>query len=413
MSNKPLAGLRVLEFSHMIMGPTAGLLMADLGADVIKVEPAPDGDHTRTLPGFAAGFFSGFNRNKRAIALNLKAPEGQDAMRRLVAQSDILVENYAPGTMERLQCGYEQLKTQNERLIYLALKGFLPGPYENRPALDEIVQFQAGLAYMTGPPGKPLRAGSSINDILGGVFGVTAVLAAVEERHRTGKGQKVTSALFETATFLMLTHMAGYIATGKDPRPMPVRHRAWAIYDVFDTAGEDQIFIGVTSDMQWKRLCEAFELDELFGDARLVTNAMRVQEREWMIPRLQEAFSRLPKPEIADRCEAASIPFAPVGKPTDLFDDPHLLASGGLLDVAVSKTDGTVQNARLPALPISFGTESGRASLERQPPKLGENGPDVLAEAGFTQTEIDRLVETGIVIVGASGKAARSALEKA
>src|SRR4051795_9306981 len=336
MSSQPLQGLRVLEFSHTIMGPCAGLVLADLGADVVKIEPAPSGDHTRRLPGFAAGFFATFNRNKRSLALDLKHPEGRAAAHRLVAGADVVLENYGPGTMERLGCGWEDLRAVNSRLIYLALKGFLAGPYEHRPALDEVVQFQSGLAYMTGPPGRPLRAGASIIDIMGAMFGVIAVQAALRERDATGRGQRVSSALFENATFLMSTHMAGMAATGLDARPMPIRRGAWAIYEVFDTQ-DDQLFIGVTSDQQWARFVEEFGLQELAADPRLATNVMRLPERAWLIPALQEVLAALPQEEVAQRCERANVSGAPVSQPGDLFDDPHLLATGGLVDVLVSR----------------------------------------------------------------------------
>ena len=288
MSATPLAGLRVLEFSHTVMGPTAGLIFAELGADVIKVEPAPKGDHTRGLGGFAAGFFAAFSRNKRSLAVDLKKPEGQAVIHRLVPTIDLVLENYGPGTMERLGCGYEQLAPLNPRLIYLALKGYLAGPYEHRPALDEVVQFQTGLAFMTGPIGQPLRAGASVIDILGAVFGVVAAQAALREREQTGKGQRVGSALFESAAFLMSTHMAGMAATGLEARPMPARRGAWAIYEVFKTADDGQLFIGVTSDQQWARFVEEFSLQELAADPRLATNFMRLAERAWLIPALQE-----------------------------------------------------------------------------------------------------------------------------
>src|ERR1700744_2157399 len=287
MSATPLAGLRVLEFSHTVMGPTAGLILAELGADVIKVEPAPKGDHTRAVGGFAAGFFAAFSRNKRSIAVDLKKPEGQAVIRALVPTVDVMLENYGPGTMERLGCGYAQLALLNPRLIYLALKGYLAGPYENRPALDEVVQFQTGLAFMTGPIGQPLRAGASVIDILGAVFGVVAAQAALREREHTGQGQRVGSALFESAAFLMSTHMAGMAATGLEARPMPARRGAWAIYEVFKTAGDGQLFIGVTSDQQWARFVGEFSLEELAADPRLATNIMRLAEREWLSPSRQ------------------------------------------------------------------------------------------------------------------------------
>src|ERR1700722_4612016 len=298
MSATPLAGIKALEFSHTVMGPTAGLVFAELGADVIKVEPAPNGDHTRSLGGFGAGFFAAFNRNKRSLAVDLKRREGQAVIHRLVPTADLILENFGPGTMERLGCGYEQLAPLNPRLVYLALKGYLAGPYEHRPALDEVVQFQTGLAFMTGPPGRPLRAGASVIDILGAAFGVIAAQAALRKRDQTGKGQRVGSALFESAAFLMSTHMAGMTATGLEARPMPARRGAWAIYEVFKTAEDGQLFIGVTSDQQWTRFVEEFSLQELAADPRLATNFTRLQERTWLIPALQQILAKYPQREV-------------------------------------------------------------------------------------------------------------------
>jgi crotonobetainyl-CoA:carnitine CoA-transferase CaiB-like acyl-CoA transferase len=414
MSAAPLTGLKVFEFSHTIMGPTAGLVFAELGADVVKVEPAPDGDHTRRLGGFAAGFFPALNRNKRSLTIDLKRPEGQAAMRRLAKTADVVIENYGPGTMERLGCGYEALIKANPRLIYLALKGYLGGPYEKRPALDEVVQFQVGLAFMTGPPGQPLRAGASIVDILGAVFGVVAAQAALRERDSTGRGQRVSSSLFEAAAFLMSTHMAGMAATGLPAQPMPARRGAWAIYEVFATADGD-LFIGVTSDQQWTRFTEEFALQELASDPRLATNLMRAQERSWLIPHLRAVLAKLPQSEVTRRCERANVSWSPVGQPGDLFADAHLLASGGLLDVFIPRIAGAVgqtgsqtgsqtggqtagQTVGLPAMPIEFGAARERPGLIRQPPRLGEHSVEVLAEAGYSPVEIASLVAGRIII---------------
>ena len=399
MSATPLAGLRVLEFSHTVMGPTAGLVFAELGADVIKVEPVPKGDHTRGLGGFAAGFFAAFSRNKRSLAVDLKKPAGQAVIHALVPTVDLVLENYGPGTMERLGCGYEQLAPLNERLIYLALKGYLAGPYEHRPALDEVVQFQTGLAFMTGPIGQPLRAGASVIDIMGAMFGVIAAQAALREREQTGKGQRVSSALFENAAFLMSTHMAGMVATGLEARPMPARRGAWAIYEVFKTAGGAQLFIGVTSDQQWGRFVEEFGLQELARDPRLATNIMRLAERSWLIPALQDVLSRLSQDEVQARCERANVSWAPVGQPGDLFTDPHLLATGGLLDVMISRLGGTEGTpAKLPALPIEFGADRARPGIRMQSPRMGEHSVAVLAEAGYRAEMIAELVRDGVVI---------------
>ena len=399
MSATPLAGLKVLEFSHAVMGPTAGLIFAELGADVVKVEPAPKGDHTRGLGGFAAGFFAAFNRNKRSLSIDLKSPAGQAAMLRLAAKADIVLENYGPGTMERLGCGYDAFGKTNPRLIYLALKGYLAGPYEHRPALDEVVQYQSGLAYMTGPPGKPLRAGASIIDIMGAMFGVIAVQAALRERDTTGKGQRVSSALFESAAFLMSTHMAGIAITGEDMPPMPARKGAWAIYEVFPCAGDGQLFIGVTSDQQWNRFVEEFGLQELATDPRLASNVMRRDERAWLIPALKEVIARLPQDEVGKRLERANCSWAPVGQPKDLYEDAHLLATGGLLDVFLSRAGGSDGvKAKLPALPIEFGAARERPGVRRQSPRVGEHNAEVLAEAGFTRAEIGVLAETKVIV---------------
>ncbi|MFM9938578.1 MAG: CaiB/BaiF CoA transferase family protein [Hyphomicrobiaceae bacterium] len=398
MSTTPLKGLRVLEFSHAVMGPTAGLVLADLGADVIKVEPGPRGDVTRYLGGFAAGFFAGFNRNKRSVAIDLKQPDGQAALHKLAATADVVLENYGPGTMERLGCGYAALAEINPRLVYLALKGYLNGPYERRPALDEVVQFQAGLAYMTGPPGRPLRAGASIIDILGAVFGVIAVQAALRERDQTGQGQRVSSALFESAVFVMSTQMAGIAITGQPMPPMPARRGAWGIYDVFETQGGG-LFIGVTSDQQWARFTDEFGLQALAADPRLADNVKRVGERSWLISAIAEVLAKMSKADVEQRCERAHVSWAPVGTPMDLFADAHLLASNGLLDVAIASAGGGAgRTAKLPNMPLEFGAERERVTLRRQPPTVGQHNVEVLLAAGVSQAEIQRLTERGILV---------------
>ena len=386
----PLAGIRVLEFCHVIMGPSCGLVLADLGAEVIKIEPV-EGDRTRRLSGFAAGFFATFNRNKRCLAVDLKAPEGRAVIHKLLETTDIVIENFAPGTMERLGFGYEELSAKHPGLIYGALKGFLSGPYENRPALDEIVQFMSGLAYMTGPPGQPLRAGASVCDILGGVLGVVGILAALQERGRTGKGQLVKSALFESAGFLMASHMAGEVVTGRPMPPMPARQGAWAIYETFATSDDRQFFLGITSDQHFRRFCDSFGLAELRDDPTLRTNEDRVAQR----PRLKSIISELIRQrthdEMAEICERASIPFAPVARPSDLPDDPQLNAHGRMLEVAIG--DGRM--VKLPRLPIEMGDHD--TGLRSQPGRIGADTLSILAELGIPEEDARAMVEQGVV----------------
>lgn len=392
----PLAGIRVLEFCQTIMGPSAGLILADLGADVIKVEPAPGGDKTRRLPGFAAGFFGAFNRNKRSLAIDVKSDAGRRAAERLAAQVDIVIENYAPGTMDRLGLGHERLSEINPRLIYCSLKGFLSGPYENRPALDEVVQFMGGLAYMTGPPGRPLRAGTSVIDIMGGTFAVIGIMAALRERERTGKGQLVKSALFESTAFLMSQHMAGHSVTGREVPPMPARVSAWAIYEPFETRDGDQVFIGITSDNHWRRFCEEFGRPDLLADSRYESNEDRVRERPDLVPVVAEVVKRHSREEIVAICERISIPFAPVARTEDLFDDPQLNAGGRMLEIELP---GGIET-RLPRLPIEVGSHD--LALRMQPPAVGEHSREILRECGFEPGEIEDLERSGAIVTGSS-----------
>jgi crotonobetainyl-CoA:carnitine CoA-transferase CaiB-like acyl-CoA transferase len=386
----PLAGIRVLEFCHTIMGPTAGLILADLGADVIKIEPA-EGDSTRRRIGFAAGFFATFNRNKRSLAIDLKSEDGRALLHRVAATADVVLENYAPGTMERLGCGYAELSQKNSRLVYCALKGFLSGPYEHRPALDEVVQFMAGLAYMTGPPGQPLRAGSSVVDIMGGMFAVIGVQAALRERERTGRGQMVKSALFESTAFLMMQHMAGEVVTGKPMPPMPSREGAWAIYDPFVAADGEQIFVGLTSDGHWRRFCEAFDRRDLSQNPAYRTNEDRVRARPVLRPLVGEIIARRTLAELAELFDRIDIPFAPVAKPGDLFEDPQLNSGSRMLDIEFP--NGV--RAKLPRLPIEMGDHD--FALRRQAPALGEHSAEILAKLGLAPGEIAALAQRGII----------------
>ncbi len=384
----PYEGLRVVEFTHMVMGPTCGLVLADLGAEVIKVEP-PAGDNTRRLLGSGAGFYPLFNRNKKSLVLDLQTEEGREAVLRLIDTADVVSENFKDGTMRKLGLDYASLQARNPRLIYVSHKGFLPGPYDHRTALDEVVQMMGGLAYMTGRPGDPLRAGSSVNDIMGGLFGAIGVMAALAERERTGLGQQVQSALFENNVFLVAQHMMQYAMTGKPAAPMPTRISAWGIYDVFSVKDGEQIFLAVVSDTQWAIFCEAFGFSDWQADERLRSNNDRVRERDWLIPALRERLQHHTRAELAALFEREGLPFAPITAPHELLDDPHLLATGGLAPITLPDGARAGQTASTALLPLSLGGE--RLGVRCDPPRLGQDSVDLLVSLGYSQVEAERL----------------------
>ena len=386
----PLSGIRVIEFSHMVMGPAGGLVLADLGADVIRVEPI-SGDKTRTLKGSGAGYFAMYNRNKKSIRLNLKSEDGIKVARELLSGADVLIENFRPGAMNRLGLDYETLSAANPKLIYCSTHGFLKGPYEHRTALDEVAQMMGGLAYMTGPPGKPLRAGASVIDVMGGVWGAIGVLAALEERHRTGKGQQVKSSLYESTVFLVGQHIAQYAVTGTPAAPMPARVSAWAIYDVFETGDDEKVFVGVVSDSQWVTFCEAFGFDELLAEEYLRANNNRVQERDRILPVVRDKFSSMTRDVLMQTLESSGLPFAPIARPQDLLDDPHLTESGGLLEMTLP--DG--KSVSLPAMP--FEMDGHKFGLRLDPPRSGEHSEAILEELGYDRDAIQSLFEGGAV----------------
>ena len=391
----PYAGLRVVEFTHMVMGPTCGMVLGDLGAEVIKVEP-PKGDNTRRLLGVGAGFFPMFNRNKKSLVLDLHTPEGKEAVLKLIATADVVSENFKTETMQKLGLDYESLKALNPRLVYVSHKGFLPGPYDHRTALDEVVQMMGGLAYMTGRSGDPLRAGSSVNDIMGGLFGAIGAMAALKQREVTGLGQKVESALFENNVFLVAQHMMQYAMTGVPANPMPERISPWGIYDVFQvkpadvsTDGPGQIFLAVVSDTQWAIFCQAFGFEDLKADERLTTNNGRVLARDWLMPALRERLAGHTVAELVDKFEAAGLPFAPITRPHDLLDDPHLLATGGLAPIRLP--DGARAGEEASTVLFPFTLDGERPGVRLSPPRLGEHSEALLRSLGYDDAAIARL----------------------
>lgn len=389
--NLPLAGIRVLEFAHMVMGPTCGLLLADLGAEVIKVEPTPIGDNTRRLMGSGAGYWMTYNRNKKSLAIDLKNDKGMNLVKSLIKTADIIIENFRPGAMDKLGLGYEGVKQIKSDIIYGSMKGFLPGPYEHRTALDEVVQMMTGLAYMTGPEGRPLRAGASVNDVMGGMFCAYSIVAALYQRQITGEGQLVETGLFENSAFLVAQHMMQQAVTDKPVSPMPSRVSAWAIYDVFDVKDNEQVFIGVVTDSQWQNFCEAFGLTILGNNQDYALNNQRVQARDKILPIVRETLLQLNKDQVMQLCEKAGLPFSPIQRPEDLFDDVHLNQSGGMGEVVLE----TGKKTKVPLLPFKMNGQ--RFTVRNSVPAFGENTHEILTSLGVNAKDISELATSNII----------------
>jgi crotonobetainyl-CoA:carnitine CoA-transferase CaiB-like acyl-CoA transferase len=391
---QPLAGLRVVEFTHMVMGPTCGMVLADMGAEVIKIEPI-DGDRTRRLLGAGAGFFPMFNRNKKSIAIDLHNPAGAEVARKIAASADVVAENFKPDTMGKYGLDYAALSKANPRLIYVSHKGFLPGPYDHRTALDEVVQMMGGLAYMTGRPGDPLRAGTSVNDIMGGLFGAIGAMGALIQRGITGVGMEVQSALFENNVFLMGQHMLQFAMTGRHPAPMPARDNPWAVYDVFTVRDGEQIFLAAVSDAQWVTFCDVLGFADLKADPTLANNNQRVQVRPALLATLRERLAHRRADELAVLFEKAGLPFAPIRKPEDLYDDPHLIATGGLADVRLPDGEKAGQTVKTTLFPITL--QGHRLGVRMNPPTAGEHTNELLREAGYGPDQIASLRAQAVV----------------
>src|SRR5712675_2015126 len=350
MTELPLAGVRVVEMTHMVMGPTCGMILAQLGADVIKVEP-PAGDKTRSLGGMGTSFFPLFNRGKRSVVLDFAKAADRETMDRLLASADVFLENFRDGQLERQGLGTAELRKKYPHLIVAGHKGFLSGPYEHRPALDEVVQMMSGLAAMTGTREKPQRVGSSANDIMGGMFGAISILAALYQRRGgRGDGADIRIGLFENCLFVVAQHMVEYEMTGNRPRSMPEREHAWPIYDIFETAGGERIFIGVVTEGHWQSFCREFGLQEFLDDAALRTTTDRILARTRIIPRVAEVIKRRNAAELSATLNRLNICFSPINRPEDLFSDPHVLRPGGL----VNNTNANGEPFRVPALPIEW-----------------------------------------------------------
>lgn len=394
MGIKPLlSDIKVLELGHIVAAPTAGLIFSEMGAEVIKIERPNGGDQCRARPD--QSLFITYNANKRSMILDLKNPKGKEIFFRLLKTADIVVDNYAPGVLERLGLGYETMSSTNLKIIHCSIKGFLPGPYGDRPLLDEPAQMMGGLAYMTGPPGQPLRAGTSIIDMGGAMFGIIAILAALHERHQTGRGQKIQVGLFETAVFFVAQHIAKAGVTGACPPPMPERgmgkDAGWAVYKIFITKDQKQVFIAITSDAHWERFCKEFQVHDLWEDVSLRTNVGRVKQHALVNERVKKIVGELPRNMLIKRLEKSQVPYSIVNTPMDLFQDSHLRGRGHFFRVTGPKGGST----ELPALPMVFDSWPG--PVRTNPPKLGEHTLEIMADLGYSPEQIEALIQEGII----------------
>ena len=378
----PLAGVRVIEMSHMIMGPSCGMFLAFLGAEVIKVEP-PQGDKTRDLTGMGRGFFPTFNRGKKSITLDLKSDAGRDALDALLKDADVFVENFRDSSLAAMGFAPDGLRDRHPKLIVASCKGFLQGPYENRTAMDEVVQMMTGMAYMTGPTGRPLRIGSSANDIMGGLFGAFSVLGALMQRDRDGQGHAVRIGLFENCLLLVAQHMVQFDIEGTEALPMPEREFSWPVYDIFHTGDAQPIFVGAVTEGQWAKLCDILGLDALKADPRLQTRPDQIKARDWTLPIISDAIARQQYAPFTVALERDGIPFSPIARPAQMYDDPHVNRPTGLMTSALPEGG----SYRAPGLPFEV---DGRPAVPATAdlPDIGGDTSDILGALGLSEDEI-------------------------
>lgn len=394
MNRLPLSGMNVVEFGQIISGPTAGLIFGDMGADVVKVEPTDAGTPSRPN-NVRNGSFYYFNRNKRGVAVNIATPEGLEVARRLIQRADIVIENMAPGTMDRLGLGYAKMSELNPRLVYCSIKGYLTGPNQSRTLMDEPGQMASGLAYMTGLPGQPLRAGASVVDIGAATYAVIGVMAALLERQTTGRGQHITGGLFETALFYVGQHMSNTQLSGEEPVPMSAARTAkggrTAIYDLFACKGGKQVFIGIMSDPQWLRACAVLGMEDLANDPALKFNAGRGAQRDMLMARIGKAVAERESKEVVDALVGAGVTVAPVNTPLTVMEDEHVLAEGRTLPAEIGGKSG-----RLPPLPFE-SNEYQFSVRHHAPAEPGRNTREVLVELGYSVAEVEALARKGLV----------------
>ena len=392
----PLAGMRVLELAQIMAGPTAGMMLADMGADVVKVEKLPGGDDSRgyrepRVNGVSAPFLM-LNRNKRGIALNLKHARGREVLLRLVRNADVLTENYRRGALEKLGLGYDVLSKANPGLIYCAISGYgRDGPYADKGGFDLIAQGFAGLMSITGEPGRPpVKTGNSVADINGGILATVGILAAYVHKLKTGRGQMVDTSLMEAALQQTYWHAAIHFATGESPGPTGSAHILTAPYQAF-RAKDGWINIGGANQANWERIAEGLGHPEWRDDARFRTNSDRMANLPALTTLMNAALATRTKAEWIDTFDAAGVPVGPVNSIGEALSHPQALARGMVVDLVHPQAGAT----KALGCPVHFSATP--TSVTRPAPMLGEHTREVLAEAGYSDAEIDAFVAEGVV----------------
>lgn len=395
----PLAGVRVLDLSRILSGPFCSMMLADWGAEVVKVEMPQGGDGTRGWgPPFVEGesaYFLSVNRNKRSVAIDLKAEEGREIVRRLAAESDVLLENFRPGTTERLGAGYEELSRINPRLVYCSISGFgQDGPYRDRPGFDAVAQAMSGMMSITGEPeGAPTKHGMSIADLTAGMWAAFAISSALYERERSGRGQHLDVSLLD-GQISWLTYVAGaYFATGNLPTRYGSGHPTIVPYQPFATQ-DGYIMLAVGTDKQWQVFCRAADLEHVADDPRFATNAARVENRDAVIDLVAKVLKRRTTQSWQTELESVGVPCGPINNVAQVFDDPHVRARE-MVTSFVHPRAGTVQTV---GVPVKLSRTPG--TRPAAPPLLGEHTRAVLLELGYTDVEVDALAARRVIDLG-------------
>ena len=392
----PLQGVRVLELSHIVAGPSGGMILADLGADVIKIEHPAAGDTARSHANRGGTFYT-FNRNKKYLALDLRQPQGKKIFEKLVARSDIVLDNFVPGALARLGLDYAWARGVNKRIIYCSVKGFLPGPYSDRPFLDELAQMAGGLAYLTGFENQPMRAGASVTDIGAATYGIVGILAALYRREQTGEGDSIESGLYETIVFWISQYITSAQVSGKNPLPRGTRASGmgdamgWGVYQLFATSDGKQVFIAVTGNRHWAGLCDALGFTDWKESPEFENNRKRGAEKRRIAERLTEAVAKLTYDDITERLYKALVPYAPVGTPLDILDDRQMNEGKRWLPLKIGDKE-----FKVPKLPISMaGTRD--FEMREQAGTLGAHTDSILAELGYSAADIEALKAQKVV----------------